>query len=75
MDNTINISQTQIVLAFAATCIEATARTLGVSYRDVFLRMKNLGDDRKLPLQDEACVDDNYAPIINNTNHKKKRLI
>lgn len=43
MDNTINISQTQIVLAFAATCIEATARTLGVSYRDVFLRMKKWG--------------------------------
>lgn len=38
-----NISQTQIVLAFVATCIEATARTLGVSYREVFLRMKHLG--------------------------------
>lgn len=38
MNNVINISQTQIVLAFVATCIEATARTLGVSYREVFLR-------------------------------------
>ncbi len=43
MNNCINISQTQIVLAFAATCIETTARTLGVSYREVFLRMKRLG--------------------------------
>lgn len=43
MNNNINISQTQIVLAFVATCIEATARTLGESYRDVFLRMKRLG--------------------------------
>lgn len=43
MDNTINISQTQVVLAFVATCIEATARTLGVSYLEVFLRMKRLG--------------------------------
>lgn len=43
MNNCINISQTQIVLAFVATCIEATARTLGVSYREVFLRMKRLG--------------------------------
>lgn len=43
MNNGINISQTQIVLAFVATCIEATARTLGVSYREVFLRMKRLG--------------------------------
>lgn len=43
MDSSINISHTQIVLAFVATCIEATARTLGVSYREVFLRMKRLG--------------------------------
>ena len=42
MNNDINISQTQIVLAFVATCIEATARTLGVSYREVFMRMKRL---------------------------------
>ena len=43
MNNGINISQTQIVLVFVATCIEATARTLGVSYREVFMRMKRLG--------------------------------
>ena len=43
MNNGINISHTQIVLAFVATCIEATARTLGVSYREVFMRMKRLG--------------------------------
>lgn len=43
MNNSINISQTQIVLAFVATCVEATARTLGVSYREVFMRMKRLG--------------------------------
>ncbi len=43
MDNVINIPQTQIILAFVATCIEATARTLGVSYLEVFKRMKRLG--------------------------------
>lgn len=43
MNKGINISQTQIELAFVATCIEATARTLGVSYQDVFKRMKRLG--------------------------------
>ena len=43
MENSISISQTQIVLAFVATCIEATARTLGISYREVFMRMKRLG--------------------------------
>ncbi len=43
MEKVINIPQTQIVLAFVATCIEATARTLGVTYREVFMRMKRLG--------------------------------
>lgn len=43
MNKGINIAQTQVVLAFVATCIEATARTLGVSYREVFLRMNRLG--------------------------------
>ena len=43
MEKVINIPQTQIVLAFVATCIEATARTLGVSYLEVFMRMKRLG--------------------------------
>lgn len=36
-------SHTQIVLSFVATCIEATARTRGVPYSEVFLRMKRLG--------------------------------
>lgn len=43
MNDSINIPQTQIVLAFVATCIESAARTLGVSYREVFMRMKRLG--------------------------------
>lgn len=43
MEKVINIPQTQIMLAFVATCIEATARTLGVSYQEVFMRMKRLG--------------------------------
>lgn len=43
VNNEIDIPHAQIVLAFVATCIEATARTLGVSYREVFMRMKRLG--------------------------------
>ncbi|MGM9698687.1 MAG: DUF3791 domain-containing protein [Prevotella sp.] len=31
------------VLAFVATCIEATARTLNTSYKEVFSRMMSLG--------------------------------
>lgn len=37
------ISRTQIILAFVSTCIEATARKLGVPYSEVFHRMKRLG--------------------------------
>ncbi len=29
------------MLAFAATCVEAVARRLGVSYRDAYERMKH----------------------------------
>lgn len=43
MNKQIEIPHSQVVLAFVATCIEATARTLGVTYRDVFMRMKRLG--------------------------------
>ena len=37
------LSRNQIVLSFVSTCIEATARTLGVSYIEVFNRMQRLG--------------------------------
>lgn len=36
-------SYTQIILTFIATSIEATARTLGTTYTEVFRRMKKLG--------------------------------
>lgn len=39
----IQVSHTQVVMAFVATCIEATARLLGVSYKDVYDRMKRVG--------------------------------
>lgn len=37
------ITHTQVVRTFVSTCIEATARTLGVSYLEVYKRMKRLG--------------------------------
>lgn len=43
MQKQIDIPHTQIVLAFVSTCIEATARTLGVPYNEVYDRMKRLG--------------------------------
>ena len=39
----IQVSHTQVVMAFLATCIEATARQLGVSYKEVYDRMKRVG--------------------------------
>ena len=43
MEHLIEITKTQVVMAFVATCIEATARTLGVGYRDVYDRMEKVG--------------------------------
>ncbi len=43
MENIIEISKTQVVMAFVATCIETTARYLNASYKDVYQRMKDVG--------------------------------
>lgn len=43
MEQIINIPRQQILMAFVATCIETTARTLGVEYTEVYERMKRLG--------------------------------
>ena len=43
MRKTIEIPKEQIVMAFVATCIEASARLLNISYKDVYQRMKCVG--------------------------------
>lgn len=40
MENSIELSHTEVTLAFAASCIEGTARRLGKSYKEIFARMK-----------------------------------
>lgn len=42
MKNVVEIPKTQVVMAFVATCIETTARWLGISYKDVYQRMKRV---------------------------------
>jgi vacuolar-type H+-ATPase subunit D/Vma8 len=42
MKNLVEISKTQMVMAFVATCIETTARWLGTSYKEVYQRMKRV---------------------------------
>lgn len=43
MENIIEISKVQVIMAFVATCIEATARLLNTSYKEVYQRMKEAG--------------------------------
>ena len=43
MEQLVEISRTQVIMAFVATCIEATARLLGSTYQDVYQRMKRVG--------------------------------
>ena len=43
MNTIIEVPKTQVVMAFVATCIEATARILNTSYKEVYQRMKHVG--------------------------------
>ena len=49
-------SKSQIIMAFVATCIEATARYLNTDYRNVYQRMERVGiiDNYIIP---------NYEPL------------
>ncbi len=42
MEKIVVIPRVQVIMAFIATCIEATARKLNISYHEVFQRMKRL---------------------------------
>ena len=43
MDNVVEIPQAQVEMAYVTTCIEAPARRLGTSYREVYDRMERVG--------------------------------
>lgn len=43
MENLIELSRTELVLGFAASCIEGAARRLGIPYQEVYARMKRVG--------------------------------
>ena len=43
MKNVVEIPRTQVMMTFVATCIEATARLLNTSYKEVYERMKRVG--------------------------------
>jgi hypothetical protein len=56
MEQIRKISKSQIIMAFVATCIEATARYLNTDYRNVYQRMERVGiiDNYIIP---------NYEPL------------
>lgn len=43
MEELRKIPKIQIIMAFVATCIEATARTLNTDYKEVYQRMERVG--------------------------------
>ena len=43
MENVVEISRTQVIMTFVATCVETTARALNTSYKEVYQRMKRVG--------------------------------
>ena len=56
MERLVEIPKAQIVMAFVATCIEATARLLNTSYKEVFHRMKRVG-------LIEGCIVPHYETL------------
>ena len=43
MEKLVEISKTQVIMTFVATCVETTARFLKTSYKEVYERMKRVG--------------------------------
>lgn len=50
------IGREQVVMAFVATCIETTARHLGIDYKTIYHRMKRVG-------LIERYIVPNYEPL------------
>lgn len=55
MENVIEIPKNnQIVMAFVATCIEATARLLNTSYKEVYQKMMHMGDISPMTFDEQS---------------------
>ena len=67
MQQLIELNDTEIMLAFAASCIEGTARRLGINYYEVFTRMKNVGliDKYIIPFYDVLHLESREHVIDN----------
>jgi hypothetical protein len=79
MQKFIELNQTQIILSFAASCIEGVARRLGIEYREAYSRLKNAEIIDKyiieyydvLHLESRTHVIDNVIECLNNREAKK----
>lgn len=79
MENVVEISKTQVIMTFVATCVETTARLLNTSYKEVYQRMKRVGLIERfiLPHYETLCTEsrDNLAGVLveclNNWENKK----
>lgn len=56
MEEVRKISKEQILMAFVATCVETTARHLGVDYSEIYQRMNKVG-------MIEEYILPNYEPL------------
>ena len=59
MKNVVEISKTQVIMTFVATCVETTARLLNTSYKEVYQRMKRVGLIERfiLPHYETLCTE------------------
>ena len=68
MKNVVEISRTQVIMTFIATCVETTARALNTSYKEVYQRMKRVGLIERfiLPHYETLCTEsrDNLAGVL-----------
>jgi hypothetical protein len=67
MKQLIELSHTELLLSFAASCVEGAARRLGVGYREVFDRMArvNLIEGYILPYYDVLHLESREHLIDN----------
>jgi hypothetical protein len=74
MQQFIQLSQTEILLSFAASCIEGVARRLGIGYHEAYVRLKNVDLIDKyiieyydvLHLESRTHLIDNVVECLNN---------
>ena len=75
MERVVELSSDEIKMAFVASCIEGAARKMGVSYREAYERMNNVGmiDDYLLGCYDalhtesrEYVTEDVIECLFNN---------